>query len=35
MLTLLNRVFTSFDPPKAEKKDGAIRFGILGAAKIA
>ncbi|EDU47087.1 oxidoreductase domain containing protein [Pyrenophora tritici-repentis] len=35
MFTLLNRVFTSFSPPKAEKKDGAIRFGILGASKIA
>nr|BAZ95829.1 oxidereductase, NAD binding domain cpaG [Curvularia pallescens] len=35
MFTLLNRVFTSFSPPKAEKKDGAIRFGVFGASKIA
>jgi hypothetical protein len=35
MLSLLNRVWTSFSPPVAEKKGDAIRFGILGAAKIA
>lgn len=35
MFTLLNRVFTAFGPPAAEKKEGAIKFGILGAAKIA
>ncbi|KXX75966.1 D-xylose 1-dehydrogenase (NADP(+)) 2 [Madurella mycetomatis] len=35
MFTLLNRVITAFGPPVAEKKEGAIRFGILGAAKIA
>ncbi|KAJ6109451.1 Oxidoreductase N-terminal [Penicillium sp. IBT 16267x] len=35
MASLLNRVFTAFGPPKVEKKDDAIRFGILGAAKIA
>ncbi|KAI1824154.1 oxidoreductase domain-containing protein [Xylaria intraflava] len=34
MLSLLNRVFTSFSPPAAEKKKDAIRFGVLGAAKI-
>lgn len=35
MFSLLNRVFISFSPPVAEKKEDAIRFGILGAAKIA
>ncbi|RYP42282.1 hypothetical protein DL767_000446 [Monosporascus sp. MG133] len=35
MITLLNRVYTSFVPPVVEKKSDAIKFGILGAAKIA
>ncbi|CAJ2508717.1 Uu.00g137430.m01.CDS01 [Anthostomella pinea] len=35
MLSLLNRFYTSFSPPMAEKKNNAIKFGILGAAKIA
>lgn len=35
MFSLLNRVYTSFSPPVAEKKSDAIRFGVLGAAKIA
>ncbi|ROV92921.1 hypothetical protein VSDG_06321 [Cytospora chrysosperma] len=34
MFSLLNRVYTSFSPPVAEKKSDAIRFGVLGAAKI-
>ncbi|MCJ1439484.1 hypothetical protein MMC27_008878 [Xylographa pallens] len=35
MYALILRIFTAFGPPKAEKVDGAIRFGVLGAAKIA
>ncbi|KAI3331461.1 putative oxidoreductase [Xylariaceae sp. AK1471] len=35
MLSLLSRVYTSFVPPVAEKNKDAIKFGILGAAKIA
>ena len=35
MISLLNRVWTSFSPPVAEKYKDAIRFGVLGAAKIA
>ncbi|KAI0172773.1 oxidoreductase domain-containing protein [Hypoxylon sp. FL1284] len=35
MFSLLNRVATSFSPPVAEKKGDPIRFGVLGAAKIA
>ena len=35
MISLLNRVYTAFAPPTVEKKNNAIRFGILGAAKIA
>ncbi|RYP17996.1 hypothetical protein DL765_004215 [Monosporascus sp. GIB2] len=35
MLSLLNRVYTALNPPVAEKKGDALRFGILGAAKIA
>ncbi|KAF9248397.1 hypothetical protein DTO013E5_9897 [Penicillium roqueforti] len=32
---MIMRVFTAFGPPKVEKKNDAIRFGILGAAQIA
>ncbi|KAK0728816.1 putative oxidoreductase [Lasiosphaeria miniovina] len=36
MFALLSRVYSAFAPPTVEKrKDGVIRFGILGAAKIA
>ncbi|CAG8900251.1 unnamed protein product [Penicillium egyptiacum] len=35
MAAMLMRVFTAFGPPKVEKKNDAIRFGILGAAQIA
>ncbi|KAJ5740975.1 Oxidoreductase N-terminal [Penicillium malachiteum] len=35
MAALVSRVFTAFGPPKVEKKNDAIRFGILGAAQIA
>ncbi|KAH6655752.1 putative oxidoreductase [Truncatella angustata] len=35
MYALLSRIYTAFNPPKVEKADGAIRFGVLGAAKIA
>ncbi|OQD66172.1 hypothetical protein PENPOL_c005G07330 [Penicillium polonicum] len=32
---MVMRVFTAFGPPNVEKKNDAIRFGILGAAQIA
>jgi hypothetical protein len=35
MISTVTRLFTAFGPPIVEKKDNAIRFGILGAAKIA
>ncbi|KAK3369496.1 putative oxidoreductase [Lasiosphaeria ovina] len=36
MFGMLSRMYTAFAPPTVEKnKDGVIRFGILGAAKIA
>jgi hypothetical protein len=35
MAAMVMRVFTAFGPPKVEKKNDAIRFGILGAAQIA
>ncbi|KAK0717634.1 oxidoreductase domain-containing protein [Lasiosphaeria miniovina] len=36
MFGMLSRIYTAIAPPTVEKsKDGAIRFGILGAAKIA
>ncbi|KGO77412.1 Oxidoreductase, N-terminal [Penicillium italicum] len=35
MAAMVMRVFTAFSPPKVEKKNDAIRFGILGAAQIA
>ncbi|KAK7213931.1 hypothetical protein V2G26_021109 [Clonostachys chloroleuca] len=35
MATLLKRIFTAFDPPAAEKKNDAIKIGILGAARTA
>jgi hypothetical protein len=35
MFSLLSRVYTSFVPPVAEKSKDAVRFGVLGAAKIA
>lgn len=35
MISLVNRIYTAFSPPTVEKKSDAIRFGILGAAKIA
>ncbi|PYI02776.1 putative oxidoreductase [Aspergillus sclerotiicarbonarius CBS 121057] len=35
MTSTISRVFTAFGPPAVEKKSDAIRFGILGAAKIA
>lgn len=35
MAAIVMRLFTAFVPPKVEKKDDAIRFGILGAAQIA
>ncbi|KAK6070454.1 hypothetical protein SCUP234_10134 [Seiridium cupressi] len=35
MFALLSRIFTALSPPKAAKTDGPIRFGVLGAAKIA
>ncbi|PWY88538.1 putative oxidoreductase [Aspergillus heteromorphus CBS 117.55] len=34
MASLIGRVFTAFGPPTVEKKSDALRFGILGAAKI-
>jgi hypothetical protein len=34
MLSTINRILTAFNPPAAEKS-GAIRVGILGAAKTA
>jgi hypothetical protein len=34
MFALLNRIYTAFSPPVAEKKPGAIKFGVLGAAGI-
>ncbi|KAK7738313.1 hypothetical protein SLS53_006121 [Cytospora paraplurivora] len=35
MGSLLTRVYTAFNPPTVEKESGAIRFGILGAARTA
>ncbi|KAJ6009566.1 hypothetical protein N7499_005036 [Penicillium canescens] len=35
MAAMVMRVFTAFGPPKVEKKNDAIRFGVLGAAQIA
>ncbi|KAH8701827.1 putative oxidoreductase [Talaromyces proteolyticus] len=35
MASTVSRVFTAFGPPTIEKKSDAIKFGILGAAKIA
>ena len=35
MMSMVNRIFMAFGPPKVEKKSDAIKFGILGAAKIA
>ncbi|KAJ9481875.1 hypothetical protein VN97_g11582 [Penicillium thymicola] len=35
MAAMVMRVFTAFGPPKVEKKNDVIRFGILGAAQIA
>jgi hypothetical protein len=35
MAAMVMRVFTAFGPPKVEKKNDAIRIGILGAAQIA
>ncbi|PYH88055.1 putative oxidoreductase [Aspergillus ellipticus CBS 707.79] len=35
MTSSIRRVFTAFAPPAVEKKSDALRFGILGAAKIA
>lgn len=35
MGSLLTRVYTAFNPPTVDKEPGAIRFGILGAARTA
>jgi hypothetical protein len=35
MAAIVLRAFTAFGLPKVEKKNDAIRFGILGAAQIA
>ncbi|KAI1291547.1 putative oxidoreductase [Xylaria venustula] len=35
MFALVSRLYTAFYPPKPEKNDRAIRFGVLGAAKTA
>ncbi|KAJ5452801.1 Oxidoreductase N-terminal [Penicillium cf. griseofulvum] len=35
MAAMVMRILTAFGPPKAEKKNDAIRFGIFGAAQIA
>lgn len=35
MAALVSRIWSAFEPPKPAKSDGALRFGILGAANIA
>ncbi|KAL8940614.1 MAG: hypothetical protein Q9216_002727 [Gyalolechia sp. 2 TL-2023] len=35
MAALISRIYNAFMPPKPAKSDGALRFGILGAANIA
>ena len=32
---MVSRITTAFNPPVTDKNSGAIKFGILGAAKIA
>jgi hypothetical protein len=34
-MAMIMRLFAAFNPPKVEKKNDAIHFGILGAAQIA
>lgn len=34
MYALLNRIYTAFSPPKSDKTDDVIKFGVLGAANI-
>jgi hypothetical protein len=35
MAALVARIYTALSPPVVEKKEDALKFGILGAAKIA
>jgi hypothetical protein len=35
MAALLSRVWSAFSPPQVPKKEGALKFGVLGAASIA
>ncbi|KAI4762087.1 hypothetical protein E4T52_05737 [Aureobasidium sp. EXF-3400] len=35
MAALISRVWSAFSPPQVAKKEGALKFGVLGAASIA
>jgi len=35
MAALVNRIWSAFSPPQAQKQGGALKFGVLGAANIA
>ncbi|KAI4724320.1 hypothetical protein E4T49_07940 [Aureobasidium sp. EXF-10728] len=35
MAAMISRVWSAFSPPQAPKQEGALRFGVLGAASIA